>query len=156
MENYKTIEGYENYEVSDLGNVRNIKTGKILKPQFSNGQPYRCVTISNGKSKPFAVHILVAMAFLGHVPNGKKAESIVVDHIDNDKSNNQRNNLQLVTNRYNLTKNKTSPYPTGVKKTLFNKYNATIRINGKQTHIGNYTTIEEASEAYQTKLKEIT
>ena len=31
-EEYKQIEDFENYEVSNLGNVRNKKTGRILKP----------------------------------------------------------------------------------------------------------------------------
>jgi hypothetical protein len=31
MEEWRQIEGYENYSVSDLGNVRNDKTGRILK-----------------------------------------------------------------------------------------------------------------------------
>ena len=31
VETYKKIEGFENYSVSDFGNVRNNKTGRILK-----------------------------------------------------------------------------------------------------------------------------
>ena len=31
MEYYKKITGYENYSISNLGNVRNDKTGRILK-----------------------------------------------------------------------------------------------------------------------------
>jgi hypothetical protein len=36
MEIYKIVEGYENYEVSTFGNVRNIKTNRILKPGTSS------------------------------------------------------------------------------------------------------------------------
>ena len=35
MEEYKFIKDFPNYEVSNLGNVRNIKTGKILKPYLN-------------------------------------------------------------------------------------------------------------------------
>jgi hypothetical protein len=34
MEIYKPIIEFPNYEVSNLGNVRNIKTNKILKQYF--------------------------------------------------------------------------------------------------------------------------
>ncbi len=37
VETYKNIEGFENYSVSDYGNVRNDKTGRILKPDFNRG-----------------------------------------------------------------------------------------------------------------------
>ena len=34
---FKNIEGFENYSVSDHGNVRNDKTGRILKGRVGNG-----------------------------------------------------------------------------------------------------------------------
>ncbi len=36
MEEYKIITGYENYEISNLGNVRNIKTNRILNIKTIN------------------------------------------------------------------------------------------------------------------------
>ena len=41
MEEWKVISGFENYEVSNQGYVRNKKTGLILKTQVTNG--YHCV-----------------------------------------------------------------------------------------------------------------
>ena len=35
MEEYKNIIDFPNYQVSNLGNVKNIKTNKLLKPQLS-------------------------------------------------------------------------------------------------------------------------
>lgn len=32
MEEYRIIEGFEKYSVSNLGNIKNNKTNKILKP----------------------------------------------------------------------------------------------------------------------------
>jgi hypothetical protein len=32
LEEFKVIEGYENYEISSFGRVRNITTNKFLKP----------------------------------------------------------------------------------------------------------------------------
>jgi hypothetical protein len=37
MEEYRIIKGYENYSVSNFGNVKNNKTDKILKPKIDNG-----------------------------------------------------------------------------------------------------------------------
>ena len=45
IEIWKNINNYENYEVSSLGNVRNKKTGRILKHAIIGG--YYCVGLSN-------------------------------------------------------------------------------------------------------------
>lgn len=73
MENYKTLLFNENYEVSDMGNVRNKRTGRILKPEVvHNG--YLRVTI--GK-KRYRVHRLVYETFVGPIPEGYQ-----IDHIN--------------------------------------------------------------------------
>ena len=54
METYESINGYANYEISNMGNIRNKKTGLILKRSLRNR--YYCVGLSaNGKSKHFLV-----------------------------------------------------------------------------------------------------
>ena len=50
---YKTIEGYENYEISSLGNVRNKKTGRILKQALSSNGYYRTGLVLNKKETIF-------------------------------------------------------------------------------------------------------
>ena len=42
------IEGYKNYKVSNMGNVMNVITGKILKGQ-NNGKGYLFVTLYDEK-----------------------------------------------------------------------------------------------------------
>ena len=37
MEEYRIITGFNNYEISNLGNVRNKTTGKIVKHKIDNG-----------------------------------------------------------------------------------------------------------------------
>jgi len=44
VETYKKIEGFETYSVSDWGNVRNDKTGRILKGK-DDGRGYLKVTL---------------------------------------------------------------------------------------------------------------
>ena len=69
-----------------------------------------------------------------------------IDHIDNDKSNNNIENLRIVNNSENQqNKLSTKGYYWNKKK---NKYKAQIQVNKKNRHIGYYDTEEEAREAY--------
>ena len=151
MEIFKKIPGFEDYEVSNKGRVKSLKFGKerILKNSIDK-KGYCSVYLSNKgeKIKTFQVHQLVAMAFLNHTPCGYK---IVVDHIDNNPLNNNVENLQLITNRENCSKdkkNKTSKY-TGVcwNKNL-KKWHSRIRINGKKKHLGYFKNEKIASAVY--------
>lgn len=163
---WKDIPDYEGlYQVSDLGRVKSLKRWinnktnggyfieeKILKQGVSENN-YNIVSLCRGgKCVTKKVHSLVAIAFLNHSPNGYKK---VVDHIDNDKSNNKLNNLQLITNRKNTTKN--SVNKTGYIGVTFikNKYRAAIQINGKRKHIGYYKTANEANKAYRLYMKKL-
>ena len=161
---WKDIPDYDGvYQVSNLGNVRSFKNnrhGLTNKPKLlkrglsSNG--YLTVNLWRNKvKKAFCVHVLVAMAFLNHTPNGYK---IVIDHINNDKLDNKVSNLQLTTNRHNSSKDRKgkSQY-TGVgwNKAL-NKWQSRIVINGKLKHIGYFTCELQASKAYQQQLNKIT
>lgn len=78
------------YSVSSTGIVRNDKTGKILKTNFSKG--YERLNLSyHGKFKQYFVHRLVAMAFIPNPDN--KPE---VNHINGVKSCNHIFNLEWV------------------------------------------------------------
>ena len=130
--------------------------GTVLNPEVTRNGYHRVKLCINGVGSRYTVHQLVAIAFLGHIINGHKT---VVDHVDNDKTNNIVDNLQLITNRHNCSKdikNKTSKY-TGVSynKRYKNKWVAQIQVNGKKVDIGRFTTESEAGEAYQKHLQEI-
>ena len=97
-ESWVDVVGYEGlYEVSDLGRVKNIKTGRILKPwNISTG--YLLVSLcKNGIVRKALIHRLVATAFL---PNPQNLPE--VNHRDENKSNNAVENLEWCTHDYNM------------------------------------------------------
>lgn len=93
--NYKKIEGYENYMVSNTGHVLNIKRNKHLVNVVA--ERYMIVLLyKNGKRKRFYVHRLVAEAFCE-----KKGDRIFVNHKDLNRYNNNSSNLEWVTAKEN-------------------------------------------------------
>src|SRR5438067_4728673 len=96
-EQWRDIIGYEGvYQVSDLGQVRNTQTSKMLQPvKFKNGRIY--VTLSDGGfQRKCTVHSLIAAAFLGPCSPGHE-----ITHKDGDYTNNAAENLEYVTRREN-------------------------------------------------------
>lgn len=88
-ETWKRVVGFEHdYAVSNFGRVMRIKTGRILKPAHTK-LGYQNLSLPD---KNHWVHILVANAFLGEPPEG-----MVVNHIDNNPSNNRLENLEYTT-----------------------------------------------------------
>ena len=82
------------YEVNQLGQIRNKKTGRILKGH-TNGQGYVSVGLTkDGKFSRCLVHRIVAMTFLKeYVINGRTS----VNHKDSNPSNNNIDNLEWCT-----------------------------------------------------------
>ena len=95
---WKPIFDYSDYQVSNLGRIKSLKRHKILK-QFDNRRGYKRVNLTKfGISKPFAIHRLVAKAF---IPNPNKYPC--VNHKDENPSNNCASNLEWCTYQYNNT-----------------------------------------------------
>lgn len=92
VETFVKIEGFENYEVSNLGKVRNIKSGKILKPQPDKDGYLRLGLYENNKKKKLFLHRIIATTFIDN-PEGKPC----VNHIDENKLNNDLSNLEWCT-----------------------------------------------------------
>ena len=92
MEQWKKIPGFEAYEVSTLGNIRNAK-GHILKPWLDGGGHYQ---IQLGRGNKFTLHRLIALTFIPEV-DGKP----YVDHINQNKTDNRVENLRWATRSEN-------------------------------------------------------
>jgi hypothetical protein len=158
IQTFRDIPGYEGqYQVSNIGNVKSLKWDKerLLKPGITNNGYYYVVLFKDGKSKNYAIHQLVAMAFLNHKLDG--TYNIVVDHINNDKLDNRVENLQLTTNRHNTSKDRkgTSKYIGVCFYKKYNKWVASIAINGKAIHLGYFNCEMHAGVTYQKALRNI-
>ena len=95
---WKDIKDYEGlYQVSNLGRVKRITTGRVLKPlKHANG--YIMVKLSkNSIVYTKTVHRLVAEAF---IPNPEHKSEI--NHIDENKTNNNVSNLEWMTRKENI------------------------------------------------------
>ena len=104
MEQWKTVvyDGvvYSNYEVSNMGVIRNEKGHLMKQTKMKNG--YLQVLLKNrlnGKSRMLLVHRVVAFTF---IPNDNPTEKTQINHIDENKENNMVQNLEWCTRQYNI------------------------------------------------------
>ena len=102
---WKDVKGYEgiykiseNGEVLSLGRLRGAVKGKdrLLKYDISNSGYYRVTLSKNDKRKRFSVHRLVYENFVGEIPEG-----LVINHIDENRFNNNYKNLEACTQKQN-------------------------------------------------------
>ena len=143
MEIWKTIKDFEDYQVSNLGNVKmtaNNATRKerILKPLVTNRGYYRVALYKDKKPNFFTIHRLVAIYFIDNPENKSQ-----VNHKDGNKENNIVSNLEWMSNK----ENSDHAYNTGLKsKESLNKAFKikSIRIDTDQEQ--NHYSINQAAK----------
>lgn len=107
LTNFVPIPGFTGYLIDTSSNIYSHHTHRLLthnlggrkRSQYFN---VRLVKQRGEQAGCQSVHVLMAITFLGHVPGG----NIIVDHISNNKLNNNLSNIQLVTQQYNLNKDR--------------------------------------------------
>ena len=153
---YVQIKSFPNYQVSNFGNVKNTEINKILKQSFDE-DGYKQISIydENRKYHTKRVHRLVIEAFKENVENKP-----CVDHIDNDRQNNNINNLRFATRVENgrnrvIGKNNTSGAKGIQYRKDMNKWRARITIDGLEVNLGHFDTFEDAKQARINKVKQV-
>lgn len=143
---WKDIKDYEEmYQISDLGRVKSLariikhqnrhyRKDKILKTSIDNHGYLQVNLCKNGKVKRFHVHRLVAQAF---IPNPENKPQ--VNHIDGDRSNPRKTNLEWVTDR----ENKLHAYANIPRKSTKKRV---LQINKDKKIIKEWESIKEAQQ----------
>lgn len=139
---------YKNYGADNKGNIYNIKTGRILKPETIN-RGYERVSIQHEKK---SLHILVHR-FIYECASGYVLGDKCIDHKNGNKLDNRMENLRTATrsqNMMNQTKwDKCTSKFKGVSwHKPSNKWVAKICKNRKMYHIGYFDDEKKAAQAY--------
>jgi hypothetical protein len=144
-EEWRPILGYENYEVSNYGNIKSFV-------RYENGKVLKCCCNKIGylqiglHGKLFYVHRLVLQTF------NSTEEDLECNHKNHIKTDNRLCNLEWVSKSQNLRfrkKWKSSSQYRGVYWVKQNKkWSANCNLNGKKNYIGTFDTEEEGAKAY--------
>jgi hypothetical protein len=170
LEVWKDIPDFEGYyQVSNLGNVKSLSRTilgkndtptllkeKMLKFSTSTNGYYQVILCKNSDRKIFKVHSLVAICFLNHIPDG--THNIVVDHINEIKTDNSIENLRLIGHRENVSrsiKDSTSTYVGVSWSKNAKKWISQITIEGKTKYLGLFDNEQDANKKYLETLKDL-
>lgn len=142
---WRSIDGFPGYDASNKGRVRSFKNFRgditreyhILKPRM-NPNGYHIVVLYDTRHRPhqIAVHRLIASTFIP-----VHDDSLVVDHLDGDKTNNNVSNLEWVTGRENSLR----AYNSGLYEAAFRKTRRPLLVTNLRT--GEEIYFESVNEA---------
>lgn len=154
---YKGIDYTGMYYISNFGRVKSTRFNrvKILKTSSSGNKymKYKCVNLCI-KGNPIHVYVsvLVCNAFIR-----RKTKGEVIDHKDGNCLNNHADNLQLITQRAKLSKERTkkSGLPIGVFMNQGKTFSSQIGFKGSldKISLGSYQSLHEAAVAYKIALR---
>ncbi len=149
LEEWKQINDYPNYYISNLGVIRNDKTKRIMKLITDKAGYLHINLCKDGIQKYFLHHQLMGLHFIPNPENYKQ-----IDHINGIRNDNRLINLrwgnssQNNRNRKKKT-NRSSQYQGVSWKKINKKWIAQISINGEDKHLGYFDTELDAFSAWK-------
>ena len=135
VETFVKIEGFDNYEVSNLGRVRNIKSGRVLKPRLDKDGYLVHGLYQNNKQNQLLLHRIIATAFIDN-----HEEKPCVNHIDENKLNNDLSNLEWCTVRENLV------HGTRMKRIAEKNFKKVIQLDLNDNVLNEFESIKQAGQ----------
>lgn len=132
---WKDIPDFSNYQASNKGKIRNKRNKKILKNnKRKDGYEVICLVVNN-IHKMCYVHRIIAKTFIDN-PN----KLSFINHKDENKSNNNIDNLEWCTQKYN---NNFGTRGKRISKALNLKI---IQCDLNENFIKNWESIKEATD----------
>jgi HNH endonuclease/NUMOD3 motif len=107
---YRHIEEFNGYYISQFGRIYSTKSGKFIKTRLARNTRYVNVILTNKRNYCKTVHRLVALTW---IPNPDNKSD--VNHKDGNKLNNHITNLEWITHQENMQ----HAYNTGLWKPAF-------------------------------------
>ena len=135
FETFVEIEGFEKYEVSNLGKVRNIKSGRILKPYLNHNGYLKHHLYKHNKLKELFLHRIIAIAFIDN-----HEEKPCVNHIDENKLNNDLSNLEWCTERENAI------HGTRIKRIAEKNFKKVIQLDLNDNVLNEFESMKQAEQ----------
>src|SRR5579885_889548 len=124
------------FDVDDLDLVK-MYNWKIA----NNGYVSTSIVTKGNKTVTLNMHRLI----MNH--NGKVPANMDIDHINNNKLDNQKENLQILSKSENIQKSKKPKSKTGHIGIYFDEQRNKYRVNFKNKYIGRFDSLEEAVNA---------
>lgn len=132
MEEWKQIDGYPQYEVSTLGQIR--RGGRTLRNQTDTNLYQSVMLCRDGIAWRYRVHSLVAQAFL------PPSTSCVVDHINSKRDDNRLSNLRYISQSLNLLRKSN----TNAMRNIRHHGNRFVVRFGRDSIVESFSTLQEA------------
>lgn len=160
LEEWKNIPDYIGYyQVSNLGRLKSLNRKilkinnmtqkfreRILKQKISPAGYLMAVLTNTKKITSYSVHQLVCITFLNHKPCGY---NLVIDHKNDTKLDNRLTNLQIITHRANVSKNRKNNSGNTCVSIIKKKFGVNLVFNGETISLGSFETLDKANDVYK-------